>query len=142
MPIALMSATMSATVRKNADEPISSIIASSWSRRSRTSCVGFTSRSSIPRRHRSASTDEALRPAGTGKSGKCMRFNPRSNVHVSAIRSVASQRSGRSLNNARICREGLRYPSAFARVTWFCAIGTIFRMHSSASARNASSGTR
>ena len=104
--------------------------------------MGFTSRSSMPRRLRSASTDEALRPAGTGKSGKCMRFNPRSNVHDSAIRSVASQRSGRSWNRARIRGEGFSHPSAFARVTWFWAIGTIFRMHSSASARNASSGTR
>ncbi len=33
-------------------------------------------------------------------------------------------------------------PSAFVRETWFAAIGTISRMHSSASARNASSGTR
>ena len=142
MPIALMSATMSATVRKNADEPISSIIASSWSRRASTSGVGSTSRASIPRRHRPASTDEAVRPSGTGKSGKCIRFSPRSNVHVSAIRRVASQRSGRSWNSARIAPAGFNQPSAFCRVTWFCAIGTIFRMHSSASARNASSGTR
>ncbi len=63
-------------------------------------------------------------------------------MHVSAIRSVASQRSGRSANSARIARAGFSQPSAFARVTWFCAIGTISRMHSSASARNASSGTR
>ena len=35
-------------------------------------------------------------PAGVGKSGKWIRFSPRSNVHVSASASVASQRSGRS----------------------------------------------
>ncbi len=60
----------------------------------------------------------ALRPAGVGNSGKWIRPSPRSTSHASAIRSVASQRSGRPANSPRIAAAGLRNPSAFQRVTW------------------------
>ena len=99
-------------------------------------------RSWTPRQHRSASTSSAERPPRIGKSGKWTCFRPRSNVHRSATSSVASQRSGRSAKSARISAGGFSHPSAFIRVTLLDATGTIARMHSSASARNASSGTR
>ena len=99
-------------------------------------------RSCTPRQLRSASSASALRPAGVGKSGKWIRSSPRSNVHRSASSSVRSQRSGRSANKERIRSGGFSHPSAFVRVTLVDAIGTIRRMHSSASATNASAGSR
>jgi hypothetical protein len=63
-------------------------------------------------------------------------------VHDSAISIVASARSRRSANSARISRAGFSHPSAFTRPTFVRLIGTMRRMHSSASARNASCGTR
>ncbi len=71
-----------------------------------------------------------------------MRFNPRSNVTRSARRRLSSQSSGWAANRPRRSSAGFSHPSAFARETWFEASGTISRMHSRASARNASSGTR
>ena len=55
---------------------------------------------------------------------------------------VAATRSGRSRKRASISSGGFSQPSALVRVTLFAATGTIRRMHSRASARKASSGTR
>ena len=63
-------------------------------------------------------------------------------MHRSAISSVRSHRSGRSANSERIAAAGFSHPSALARVTLVDAIGTMRRMHSSASATNASAGSR
>ena len=133
---------MSATVRKYAEYPRRWIIASSWCSRSFTRAVGRIPRRSRPRQLRSARTEEALRPRGVGKSGKRTVRSPRSNAHDSAICSVAVTRSGRSWNSARISVAGFSHPSALRRDTLDRLIGTSSRMHSSASARNASSGTR
>ena len=84
------------------------IWASSWSRRSRTSLVGFMPRSPRPRQHRSASTEPADRPLGVGNDGKCTCPSPMSNRHRSAMSSERSQSSGRSTNSRRMAAAGLR----------------------------------
>ena len=71
-----------------------------------------------------------------------MRPRPRSNGHNSATSSVASARSGRSVNSARISAAGFRQPSALRRVTLSRRAARARRMHSSTSATNASPGTR
>ena len=53
-------------------------------------------RSARPRWQRSASTEEAERPAGAGNSGKRTVRSPRSNAHISEISEVAGSRPERS----------------------------------------------
>ena len=61
-----------------------------------------------------------------------------------ARRSRACGRTGRDARRTttRIAAGGFSHPSALARVTFVEAIGTMRRMHSSASATNASAGSR
>ena len=137
-----MSATMSATVRKYAAKPISSIIGARGA-----GVRGPLRRLHVrgprrPRQHRSASTDDGAPPLRRREVREVDPLQPQ--VERAPLGDLAAwrRRAPGARRTARASRRRLQPALGVRAADVVRAIGTISRMHSSASARNASSGTR
>ena len=133
----------SATVRKYAANPMRRIIESSWCRRSRSASVSVMPRSWTPRQH--AFGQQGIGAASFGRR-EVREVDPsQPQVERAASRRCrGSRRTGRDARRTAraIAGEASASPRRCARETLVSATGTMRRMHSSASATNASAGSQ